>query len=178
MTNYPRVIQCNTTAQVMCTISAQRAIKMILSGSAYSIADTDEVMRSQKLSIPVPSIIMMTSYVDEWAINESLQRKVEKVKSLRGEDGGSRIKRKILDRDKHTCAYCGNYGDTIDHIVPQSRGGTWAWDNVITACSTCNGLKSDKSLTELGWSLLFNPRPLDDDPYASEQKKVFAALGY
>ncbi|MDQ2624943.1 MAG: HNH endonuclease, partial [Actinomycetota bacterium] len=30
----------------------------------------------------------------------------------------------VLRRDRRTCAYCGRQADTIDHVVPRSRGGT------------------------------------------------------
>ena len=28
----------------------------------------------------------------------------------------------ILQRDAHTCAYCGAEADTVDHIIPASMG--------------------------------------------------------
>lgn len=28
----------------------------------------------------------------------------------------------ILERDAHTCAYCGAEADTVDHIIPASMG--------------------------------------------------------
>lgn len=167
------VIQCNTTAQVMCCISPQRAIAMIVSGTAVSIQDTDEVVRSQHMSIPVPRIIMLTQYVDEYAIHNSL--KVHE--HLRNTPSRSeRYKRLILQRDNYTCAYCGGYGNTIDHIIPQSRGGSWEWDNVIAACHSCNSKKEDFLLTELGWTMLFQPRPLSESRYEKEQQLVFSAL--
>ena len=46
------------------------------------------------------------------------------------------------------CAYCGQevapLDSTIDHIVPKSRGGTNAWDNLALACRSCNGAKGDR----------------------------------
>lgn len=29
----------------------------------------------------------------------------------------------VFERDNYTCWYCGDYGDTLDHIIPRSRGG-------------------------------------------------------
>lgn len=30
---------------------------------------------------------------------------------------------------------------TVDHVVPLSKGGKWAWENLVTACTRCNGKK-------------------------------------
>jgi 5-methylcytosine-specific restriction endonuclease McrA len=65
----------------------------------------------------------------------------------------------VLRRDGRCCAYCGKRADTIDHIVPRSRGGTHTWDNCVAACRTCNSRKADRLLSELGWSLRARPGP-------------------
>lgn len=31
---------------------------------------------------------------------------------------------------------------TVDHVVPLSKGGKWAWENLVTACTRCNGEKA------------------------------------
>lgn len=62
-------------------------------------------------------------------------------------------RRGVLVRDRYTCAYCGNYGDTIDHIWPQSLGGKDSYENCVTACKKCNGKKGNKTLDQLGWTL-------------------------
>lgn len=55
----------------------------------------------------------------------------------------SLVRKYILERDQYTCAYCGEYGDTMDHLHPQSKGGTHVPSNLVTACETCNRLKGD-----------------------------------
>lgn len=43
------------------------------------------------------------------------------------------------------CTYCGDeFADTIDHVVPMSRGGADAPENVVSACWTCNMRKGVK----------------------------------
>jgi hypothetical protein len=53
----------------------------------------------------------------------------------------------ILKRDGFTCQYCGKKGATVrlevDHIEPQSKGGSDDDENLITACFECNRGKSD-----------------------------------
>jgi len=65
----------------------------------------------------------------------------------------------LMHRDRFRCAYCGGKADTVDHVVPRSRGGEHSWENCVAACSSCNHRKADKLLTELGWTLRLVPTP-------------------
>lgn len=48
------------------------------------------------------------------------------------------------------CVYCGVYGSlTTDHVIPLSRGGTSARDNLTFCCAPCNSKKGDWLLSEL-----------------------------
>ncbi len=62
-----------------------------------------------------------------------------------------------MHRDRFRCAYCGSKADTVDHVVPRSRGGDHTWENCVAACSTCNHRKADRLLGELGWTLRSTP---------------------
>lgn len=63
----------------------------------------------------------------------------------------------VLRRDKHTCAYCGRTAQTVDHVIPQARGGLSTWLNTVAACWTCNQRKADSSLRESGMKLQWLP---------------------
>ena len=63
----------------------------------------------------------------------------------------------MLKRDKHTCRYCRGWGDTMDHVYPESRGGPTSWLNCVTACSACNGQKADRTPEEAGMRMLWEP---------------------
>ncbi|MWC29481.1 HNH endonuclease [Paenibacillus sp. MMS18-CY102] len=65
----------------------------------------------------------------------------------------------VLQRDNYICRYCGKYGDTIDHVMPKSKGGLSSPMNCVCACSECNLLKADK---------LDFPFPDDGDEYEVE----------
>lgn len=54
----------------------------------------------------------------------------------------------ILNRDKYTCYFCGDYGDTIDHLLPRSKGGHTTPDNCVCACNLCNQTKANRDLDE------------------------------
>ncbi len=42
-----------------------------------------------------------------------------------------------------SCIYCGKPSESIDHILPMSRGGLSITENCVPACLSCNGKKSD-----------------------------------
>ena len=49
----------------------------------------------------------------------------------------------IKENWNHQCAYCESEENlTIDHIVPQSKGGLDATNNVVCCCKSCNHDKS------------------------------------
>ncbi|WP_442955101.1 HNH endonuclease [Paenibacillus sp. JJ-100] len=52
------------------------------------------------------------------------------------------FKRFILNRDEHTCYFCGSYGDTIDHLLPRAKGGHTTPLNCVCACNLCNQSKA------------------------------------
>lgn len=57
---------------------------------------------------------------------------------------------RIWCRDLHECQYCGARDKplTIDHVIPESRGGTDDDSNLVTACKSCNSSKGTKTLEE------------------------------
>ena len=70
-------------------------------------------------------------------------------------------RRNVLLRDGFACQYCGWEGTsaqlTIDHVLPRSRGGRTAWDNVVAACAPCNRRKGDRTPQEAG--MVLDPEP-------------------
>ena len=68
---------------------------------------------------------------------------------------------KLMRRDRHCCAYCGltfaGRDLTVDHILPQSRGGRDGWMSCVIACGSCNLRKADRTPDEAGMPLLFLP---------------------
>ena len=72
--------------------------------------------------------------------------------------GGPRYSRNgVLRRDRHICAYCGKHATTIDHVEPRCRGGKSTWLNSVAACRKCNERKADKTLSQAGMKLRFEP---------------------
>ena len=44
----------------------------------------------------------------------------------------------ILKMHDNCCVYCGDYANTVDHVIPISRGGTDDPLNLVAACKRCN----------------------------------------
>lgn len=54
----------------------------------------------------------------------------------------------ILQRDNNTCFYCGEYGDTIDHMTSKFNGGLNTPKNCVCSCFKCNNEKGDMNFEE------------------------------
>jgi len=54
------------------------------------------------------------------------------------------IKEKIYLRDEGVCVYCKEQpGTDCDHVIPASHDGPTIPENLVLACSACNGAKSN-----------------------------------
>ena len=82
---------------------------------------------------------------------------------LKNKDFASRrpTKKALWDRDFGSCQYCGVNvtisNATIDHIVPKTRGGGHTWENLVIACTKCNGKKGSRLLEECTMKLKSTP---------------------
>jgi 5-methylcytosine-specific restriction endonuclease McrA len=67
----------------------------------------------------------------------------------------------LFARDRMLCLYCGEHfsrGElTRDHVVPLSRGGLDVWENVVSACISCNVSKGCHTPQQAGMPLLAVP---------------------
>ena len=90
----------------------QEAIKAVYLERVNVAAEYEEVVRSEKLTLPLPSVIVLKNYVVP----------TKTVPFTRAT---------LFLRDEFTCQYCGYKGKdlTFDHVVPKSRGGKTRWDN-------------------------------------------------
>jgi hypothetical protein len=60
----------------------------------------------------------------------------------------ARLREVVFDRDGTECRYCGDEANTVDHVVPLSRGGTNDLSNLTPACKPCNSSKRDRLVEE------------------------------
>lgn len=87
----------------------------------------------------------------------------------------------LFQRDRYLCCYCGDwFADrkallTRDHVVPLSRGGGDAWDNVVTSCRACNQRKDDRLVEECGLQLRYIPyTPSRAEAMILENRRILA----
>lgn len=67
-------------------------------------------------------------------------------------------KQKLIGDDR-VCVYCGEYGDTIDHVIPRSKGGLDEPSNVVPCCLACNMEKTNDDLASfLNRKILLNEK--------------------
>lgn len=126
----------NATYEPLCVVSGRRAVVLCLTDKAVSVAATEDVVHSERAAVPVPSVVRLMRFVKvPYRATVPLTRKA------------------VFARDGGRCVYCGAAATSLDHVVPRSRGGPHAWDNVVSACGRCNHVKADRGIAELGWRL-------------------------
>jgi len=138
-----RVLLLNASFEPLQLITARRAVVLVMCDRADVVAQHDDApkFRSPRFETTVPSVVRLRQYI--------------KVPFRATQPPLSR--RAVLARDRHRCAYCGNQADTIDHVVPKSRGGGHEWTNLVAACKRHNLQKGNRLLSELGWELRHEP---------------------
>ncbi|MFE1357403.1 HNH endonuclease [Streptomyces harbinensis] len=138
----PQVLVLNASYEPLGVVPIRRALILLLNDKAVSLEDSDALMRSATHAIPAPSVVRLKRFVRV---------------PYRGAVPLTR--RALFARDGGRCAYCGAVATSVDHVIPRSRGGAHAWDNVVAACRSCNHLKADRQVAELGWRLRHKPGP-------------------
>jgi 5-methylcytosine-specific restriction endonuclease McrA len=138
---YEPVLVLNANFEPINVCNTKRAIGLILAGKAMLIQNGRGEIRTVKTIYPRPSIIRL---------ERMIRRPRPQVKLT---------KREILRRDEYTCQYCGNRSNnlTIDHIIPRHMGGEYSWENLITACSTCNHRKGGRTLEQAQMRMMAHP---------------------
>ena len=135
------VLMLNASYQPLRVVPLPRAIMLLHGERARIVEGSGRFLHSPSVTIEQPDVIALIKQV--W-VPES----VVPPYSRKG----------VLMRDGYRCAYCGKYGDTIDHVVPQALGGEDSWTNCVCACTFCNGFKDCRTLSELDWVLPFTPK--------------------
>lgn len=139
-----RVLLLNATFEPLQLVSERRAVVLLLAGRAEPIATPEDpvVCHSTSIEVAIPSIVRLHEMV----------RIPSRMRTP------PLTRRSLLLRDGYKCAYCLGHADTIDHVVPRSRGGRHEWTNVVAACRRHNMQKGDRLLEEIGWRMQFEPR--------------------
>ena len=137
-----RVLLLNVTYEPLTTVGLRRAVCLVLCEKAEIVHDDSggQVLHSASISLATPSVIRLNRYV-----RIPHRNRVPLTRAA------------LMRRDNYRCAYCGRHAETIDHVLPRSRGGLHTWENCVASCTICNHRKADRLLDELGWTLTVPP---------------------
>ncbi|MGH3624125.1 MAG: HNH endonuclease [Sciscionella sp.] len=138
-----QVLLLNATFEPLSALPLRRAIVLVVCGKAEILHDDPSgmLLHSARASLVVPSVIRLCTFV-----RVPYRSKVPLTRAG------------VMYRDRYRCAYCGARAETIDHVIPRSRGGKHNWQNCVACCAKCNHRKADRLLTEIGWQLLVTPK--------------------
>jgi len=110
--------------------SWQNAVKAVFMDRVSIIEEYDRVIHSPSFDMPLPSVIALKQYI-----------KPARFPAF--------TRFNLFLRDRFTCQYCEAKQElTFDHVVPRSQGGRTLWDNVTTACASCNLKKGGRTPSE------------------------------
>lgn len=153
MTNFgKKVLVLDSRFEPVKVVSMQVAFVLIYSDRAECVAESDRVIQGVAREWNVPWIIRL----------RGCRPRTRRL-------SGPRFSRQnIYLRDGFRCQYCHWTGSTtyltLDHLLPSAKGGKTTWDNIVTACKSCNMKKGAKTIEELGLSLHRPPKKPDLHP--------------
>jgi 5-methylcytosine-specific restriction endonuclease McrA len=130
------VLVLNAGFEPLHRVSVKHAIKMLV----REVAVIEEASEEMFGSFPKPLVLRLVKYVQ--------------IKWRSSTPKWSR--NRLMIRDNHLCGYCGKGANTVDHIVPRSRGGKTTWNNTVAACFKCNSKKANRTPKESGMKLLID----------------------
>ena len=126
----------NATYEPLSVVPIRRAVVLVLAERAEVLHDTGEALHSEHLTVPIPSVVRLRTFVKvPFRRRAPLNR------------------RGVFARDGHRCQYCGATAESIDHVIPRSKGGPHTWENVVAACRPCNVRKGDQLLAHTSMQL-------------------------
>lgn len=126
----------NASYEPLSVVPSRRAACLVLAAKADLVADDGTKLHSPSITIARPSVIRL-----RYLVRVPYRRRTPL------------SRRTVFARDDWLCQYCGGAADSIDHVMPRSRGGLHEWENVAAACRPCNLRKRDRTPDEAGMRL-------------------------
>ena len=121
----------NATYEPLSVVPSRRAACLVLADKADIIEDDGTELHAASISVPNPLVIRL-----RYVVKVPYHRRT------------ALSRRAIFMRDEHRCQYCGAHADSIDHVLPRSRGGGNTWLNTVAACGRCNQRKGNRTPAE------------------------------
>jgi 5-methylcytosine-specific restriction endonuclease McrA len=145
-----KVLVLNQNYEPLNVCRARRAVVMIWGGKAEVLENNSDIMHSPSIYIRVPSVIRLMYLIRRPRLHRRLSR------------------REVFIRDSHTCQYCGmeTRDLTIDHVIPRYLGGEHTWENLVSACKSCNQKKAGRRPEKAGMKLGIKPYAPPPGPHS------------
>ena len=137
-----RALVLNASYEPLSVVSERRAVVLVLNSKATIVVGRNEHWRSESSRVELPSVVRLNRYV-----------KVPYRRSV------PVTRRAVFGRDGNLCQYCGGPAESLDHVLPRSKGGPHTWDNVVACCRACNVRKGNRTPDESGLRLKTQPGP-------------------
>ena len=119
-------------------LTMEQGFVLLYTGRAETVVDSDRVLHGVRQGYTVPWVVRLKGSSPRYrpSVTPRLSRQ------------------NVYLRDGYRCQYCLTSPPlnqlTLDHLFPFSRGGRTTWDNVVTACKTCNHRKGARTIEEIG----------------------------
>ncbi len=142
------VLVLNQSYEPLNICRVRRAVVLLYQNKAEMLENGSGFIHSANFEFQVPSVIRLASMI------KRPHRPVRKLTRL-----------EVFKRDQYTCQYCGKETRqiTLDHVIPRYRGGEHTWENVVSACVSCNRRKAGTTPQEAGMRLVRqSSRPRDN----------------
>lgn len=150
-----QAINTRTPADAFCQMATNVATALDIDGDSIRpvswdewlilpIREQDNAVQTVRGAIRVPTVIVALNFA-------RVPKKRPKL-----------CAKAIRDRDGNRCQYTGKLlrpdEGSLDHILPRSRGGADAWENLVWAAKEVNARKGNRLPHEAGLRLLSVPR--------------------
>ena len=151
-----QAIHVRTPQEAFCMMATNAATALEIEGESYirpvtwdewitlSVREQDNAVQTVRGPIRVPTVIVAVNYA-------RVPKKRPKL-----------CARAIRERDDNRCQYTGALlrpdEGSLDHVVPRSRGGKDAWENLVWSSKAVNARKGNRLPHEAGLKLLHAPR--------------------
>ncbi len=151
-----QAINVRTPQEAFCMLASNVATALEIEGEEHirpvswaewitlPIREQDEAVRTARGLIRVPTVVVALNFA-------KVPKKRPKL-----------CARTIRERDGNRCQYTGRVlrpdEGSLDHVVPRSRGGKDAWENLVWSDKQVNHRKADRLPHEAGLKLLSKPR--------------------
>lgn len=136
----------NASFEPLHIVSWQKAIQLLFQGKVEVVEESDQIVRSVRVTIRVPAVVRLVSYIP-------IGKRRNMIKFSRSN---------IFLRDRHECQYCGQRFPkqqlTLDHVRPIVQGGGKSWENIVSCCKSCNQRKGGRTPDQAGMKLIAQPR--------------------